>query len=122
MAVASSIKLGGVTLPSPKEQTYRRFYRGGVLMMANGAIVTDLVDNTPRHKFHLSFTYCTQAELDTITTQWDAIKNATATYTNIRNVNFTVTQPDNADMSVTPVVTAGGDIKYNIELDLEETI
>lgn len=120
MAVATIPSLGGITLPSPREQPYRRMYRGGTLLMADGSIVHDLTDNTARHSFHLSFILLTLTQLTTVTTQWDAIKNTTATYISIRGQSFTVTQPDGATLDVTPVVTAGGDIKFNVEMDLEE--
>lgn len=120
MAVATIPSLGGVQLPPPREQPYRRMYRGGTLQMADGSIVHDLVDATARHSFHLSFILLTLTQLTTVTTQWDAIKNATATYISIRGQSFTVTQPDGATLDVTPVVTAGGDIKFNVEMDLEE--
>src|SRR4051812_30006121 len=104
MAVATIPSLGGVQLPPPKDQPYKRMYRGGTLTMADGSIVHDLVDATARHSFHLSWVLLTLAQLTTVTTQWDAIRNTTATYISIRGQSFTVTQPDGAQLDVTPVV------------------
>jgi hypothetical protein len=120
MAPATIPSLGGTTLPPPKSQDYKRFYRGGVLNMADGSLVHDLVDATARHRFTLRWEYRTNADLTTIQTAWDAIKNTTATYVSVRNTSHTVTQPDSATLDVTPVVTAGGDLKFHIQLDLVE--
>lgn len=120
MATATTPTLGGVSLSAPESQTYERLFRGGTLTMADGSIVHDLVDTTVRYKFSLRWTLRTAAQKTTIQTQWDAIKNATATYTSIENTSHTVTQPEGASMRVTPRVTASGDIKFDIELDLIE--
>jgi hypothetical protein len=120
MAVATVPVLGGTTLPAPKEQPYRRIYRGGTLIMADGSIVHDLVDATARHLFRLEFVYLTATQLGTVQTAWDAIKNTTATYVSIRNTSHTVTRPDGAELEIVPVVTAGGDIKFNVTMELIE--
>lgn len=120
MATATTPVLGGTTLPMPTDQDYTRLYRGGTQQMADGSIVKDLVDTTARHKFSLKWKLKTNTELGTIQTAWDGIKNTTATYTSIRNTNHTVTQPDGAELKVTPRVVAGGDIKFDIEMELVE--
>jgi hypothetical protein len=51
---------------------------------------------------------------------WDAIKNTTATYLSIRGGSYEVTRSDGGEMEVTPVVTAGGDIKFHISFELIE--
>jgi len=120
MAVATIPTLGGVALPAPKSQDYTRLYRGGSLQMANGKIIHDLIDNTARHAFNLRFEFINNTQLGTITTAWDAIKNATATYVSVRNTSHTVTRPEDGELDVTPVVTAGGDVKYHVSMDLIE--
>jgi hypothetical protein len=120
MAVATIPVLGGTTLPAPKEQSYRRLYRGGTLMMADGSIVHDLTDATARHWFRLEWVYLTSTQLTTIQTAFDGIKNATAIYTSIRNMTHTVTRTDGGELEITPVVTAAGDIKYNVTMELVE--
>src|SRR4030095_911219 len=120
MAIATVPSLGGTALPVPKEQPYRRFYRGGTLQMADGSIIHDLVDNVARHSFRLRWEYKTNTELTTIQNAWDPIKTTTATYVSVRIPSHTVTQPDGADLSVTPVVTAAGDLKFHIEMELVE--
>ena len=120
MAVATIPTLGGTPLPKVKEQPFRRMYRGGTLQMASGKIVHDLVDNTPRHSFRLEMILLTAAELSSVLTAWDAIKNTTATYVSIRNTSHTVTQPEGAEAEAVPVVTAAGDIKYNLTFELIE--
>ena len=120
MATATQPTLGGVTLAYPAKQTYGRFFRGGTLEMADGSIVKDLVDTTVRYRFRLSWKLITSSQKSTIQTQWDAIKNTTATYVSIENTSHTVTQPDGAELEVEPVVTAGGDIKFNVSMELVE--
>jgi len=120
MAAATIPTLGATTLPAPKEQGYKRFYRGGTLTMADGSIVHDLTDATARHSFSLRWEYQTSAQLNTIQSAWDAIKNATATYVSVRNTSHVVTQPDGAQLEVTPVVTALGDLKFHVSMELVE--
>jgi hypothetical protein len=121
MATATTPTLGGVSLPMPKEQTYTRLYRGGTLEMADGSIVHDLVDATVRHRFRLRWEYLSSTEKGTIQTQWDALKNATATYLSIENVSYTVTQPEvGAGLEVTPEVVAGAEIVFHVSLELLE--
>lgn len=120
MAVATQPTLGGVTLAYPEDQNYERFFRGGTLEMADGSIVKDLVDTTVRHRFRLRWRLLTSTEKGTIQTQWDAIKDATATYLSIENASYTVTQPEGATLSVTPRVTASGEIAFDVEMELIE--
>ena len=120
MATATTPTLGGVSLPMPAEQPYVRLFRGGTLEMADGSIVKDLVDTTVRYRFTLKWKLITATQKGTIQTQWDAIKNATATYVSIENSSHTVTQPDGAELEVTPRVTAGGDIKFDVTMELIE--
>jgi hypothetical protein len=89
-------------------------------MMADGSIVHDLTDANARHQFRLEFVYLSNTQLTTLQTAWDAIKNTTATYVSIRNTSHTVTRPDGGELEVTPVVTAAGDIKFNVTMELVE--
>lgn len=120
MALATIPTLGGTALPPPKEQNYTRLYRGGSLQMANGKLVHDLVDATARHSFSLRWEYINNTQLGTITTAWDAIKNATAVYVSVRNTSHTVTRPEDGELDVTPVVTGGGDLKFHVSMELIE--
>lgn len=120
MSTATQPTLGGVTLAFPAEQSYQRLFRGGHLDMADGSIVIDLVDTTVRYRFKLRWELITSTEKGTIQTQWDAIKNTTATYVSIENTSHTVTQPDGATLDVTPRVTAAGEIAFDVALELVE--
>ena len=121
MAVASTPTLGAVALPIPKSQDYTREYRGGTLDMASGKVVHDLIDTSGRHVFRLRWEYLTAAEKTTITTQWDALKNATATYTDVEGNSYTVTQPEvGAKFDVAIEVTAAGELAYHVGLELRE--
>lgn len=120
MATATTPTLGGQALALPSEQSYSIEYRGGTLRMADGSIVHDLVDTTARYRFRLSWTLITAAQKSTILTAYAGIKNATATYVSIENTSHTVTRPDGGEPDVMPIVTAGGDVKFNLSLELIE--
>jgi hypothetical protein len=120
MAVATIPKLGATTLPPPSDQDYTPEYRGGTLQMADGSIVHDLVDANARTRFTLRWKLLTKTQKDSLLTAYATIKNTTATYISIENTSHTVTRPDGGAPKVTPVVTGGGDIKFNVELDLIE--
>jgi hypothetical protein len=120
MAVATVPTLGATTLPVPKEQSYTLTYRGGTLAMADGSIVHDLVDATARHLFRLRWELLTATELATVKTAYAGVKDATASYKSIENVTYTVTRPDGGEMTVDPVVTAAGDVKFNVTIELIE--
>ena len=78
MATATTPTWAGMRCHT-EEQGYERLFRGGTLEMADGSIVHDLVDTTVRYKFKLSWVLLTATKGDD-QTQWDAIKNTTATY------------------------------------------
>lgn len=120
MAVATIPTLGGTALPPPRDQSYTRLYKGGSLIMADGSVVHDLTDATARHSFRLEWVYLSATQLTTVQNAFDSIKNTTAVYVSIRNTSHTVTRPDGGDLEVTPVVTAGGDIKFNVSMELVE--
>lgn len=121
MATATTPTLGGVALAMPKSQDYTRAYRGGTLDMADGSIVHDLVDSSARSLFRLRWEYLTAAEFTVIQTQWDAIKNTTATYVSVTNTSHTVTQPEvGAGLDVALEVTAAGELAYHVSLELKE--
>lgn len=121
MAVATTPTLGGVALAMPKSQDYARLYRGGTLDMADGSIVHDLTDTTVRYKFRLRWEYLTAAEKTTIQTQWDAIKNTTATYVSVENTSHTVTQPEvGTELDVQIEVTSAGELAFHVSMELLE--
>ena len=120
MAVATLPVLGGTTLPPPQSHDYTRLYRGGTLIMASGRIIHDLTDATPRHRFRLSFIFLSATQLNTLHSAYDAIKNATATYTDIRAITYTVTRPDGGELDVQAAVVANGEIRYNVTMELVE--
>jgi hypothetical protein len=120
MAVATLPILGGVTLASAKEQNYKRTYRGGTLQMANGQLVRDLVDPFARHSWRLRWEFITAAQLANIQAAWDGITVAAASFTTMTGTTYQVIQPDNAELEITLVVTAGGDIKYHVAMELVE--
>ena len=120
MAVAFLPTLDGTTLPPPADQSYTRLYRGGTLTMASGKIVHDLVDDAARHRFTLNFVYLTATQLNSLQTLYHGLRSSTATFTDIRNLSYTVTRPEGGELDIQPQVTAGGDIKYHVSMELVE--
>lgn len=88
--------------------------------MASGKIIHDLTDSTARHRFRLSFIYLSAAQLNTLQSAYDGVKNQTALYVDIRNLGFTVTRPDGGELDVQAVVVANGEILYNVTMELIE--
>jgi hypothetical protein len=88
--------------------------------MASGKIVHDLIDDAARHRFGLRFIYLSATQLNSLQSLYHGLRNTTATFTDIRNLSYTVTRPEGGELDIQPQVTAGGDIKYNVSMELVE--
>lgn len=100
--------LAGQTLASPKEYKKARTYRGGRQVMASGALVTDLVNTTAKHRWELGWGLLTDAQYTTLRTAFDAIKDASGSYTDIDGVVYTVTLDETFDELENEAVKMGG--------------
>lgn len=96
MAVSAPV-LAGQTLATPKEYKRGRTYRGGRQVMASGALVTDLVSTTAKHRWELSWGLLTDAQYTTLRTAYDAIKDASGSYTDVDGTVYTVTLDEGFD-------------------------
>ena len=59
--------------------------------MADGTLVTDLVNANAKRVFTLSWTALTDAQRATLETAYAAIKDTSATYVDISGTSYTVT-------------------------------
>lgn len=96
MAVSAPV-LAGQTLAGPKEYKRARTFRGGRQVMASGALVTDLVNTTAKHRWELGWGLLTDAQYTALRTAYDAIKDTSGSYTDIDGVVYTVTLDENFD-------------------------
>ena len=107
MAVSAPV-LAGQTLASPKEYKKARTFRGGRQIMASGALVIDLVSTTAKHRWELGWALLTDAQYTTLRTAFDAIKDASGSYTDIDGVVYTVTLDQDFDELENEAVKIGG--------------
>jgi len=76
--------LAGTTLPdvnANKGFSYSVEYRGSMQALADGTVQTDLVTDTAKRTFTLSWKNITTAQRDTINTAFNAIRKASGAFT-----------------------------------------
>jgi hypothetical protein len=87
--------LGGTTLPQIARAdgyTERLELRGVDVVMASGAMATDLVNSTAKRKFELRWKALTESQVTTLETAWATVKTASVSFTSPRGGTFTVTR------------------------------
>lgn len=70
--------------------------RGSNVIMASGAMVTDLVVSTAKRKFELRWRGLTENQVSTIETAWATVYTASVSFTSPRGGSFTVTRDEGA--------------------------
>jgi len=121
--MATQPVLASNTLPWPDAvggHTVTRSYRGGVAIMASGAQVTDLVQTGEKHVIKLKWSAITSSELSTLLTAVAAVKNTSASYTDLTGTSYTVTLDGAYEVTYSSRLVAGGVIRYATELHLRE--
>ena len=89
--------LGGSTLTVPSGYTVTLSYRGGRQLMADGTLVTDLVNANAKRVFNLSWLALTDAQRSTLETAYATVKDTSATYVDISGTSYTVTLDEGGD-------------------------
>jgi hypothetical protein len=115
--------LGGTTLPqvgSSDSYTETLQLRGSDVIMASGALKTDLVTTTAKRRFELRWKGLTEAQVSTVETAWATVKTATAAFTSPRGGSFTVTHDDGAMELVQTWYKGGGVLRADITMRLRE--
>ena len=100
MALTTPV-LAGTTLTVPSGYTQTVGYRGGRQLMADGTLVTDLVNTSAKRVFELSWNALTDAQKSSLETAHAAIKDTSGSYTDISGTSYTVTLDE-----------GGGDLEF----------
>lgn len=114
--------LAGYTLPSPyADGGYQEKveYRGATVEMADGTQQTDLVQASAKRKWRVEFRIITSAQKSTVESAWDAIKDASATFTDPNGSSYSVTRDGDADLEWKWVKAASG-FRYSATIALRE--
>lgn len=121
MAVSAPI-LASQTLAVPTGYRRVRTFRGGQQMMADGTLSTDLVNTAAKHVFELSWAMMTDAQLTTLRTAFDAIKDTSGSYTDVDGTVYSVTLDENGlELDTEMVKIAGaGNYRWRTSLKLRQ--
>lgn len=89
--------LGGQTIftntyPNRYKQTAG--YRGSTSIMADGSMTTDLVNASAKLRWEIGWDWLTSAQVATLKTAVEAVKNTSGTYVDVDGTSYTVTLDD----------------------------
>jgi hypothetical protein len=115
--------LGGTTMPQiARTDGYseRVELRGSDIVMASGALATDLVNSTAKRKFELRWKGMTEAQVTTIETAWATVKTASTSFTSPRGGSFTVTRDEGSKEIELRWYGAGSTIRADVSMKLRE--
>ena len=93
MAV-SAPTLAGQSLQVPNRYKKLPGYRGGTSIMADGSMTTDLVSTSAKLRWEMGWDWLTSAQVTTLLTAVDAIKNTSGTLVDLDGTSYTVTLDD----------------------------
>jgi hypothetical protein len=122
MAITAPV-LGGTTLPQvghADSYTELLELRGSDVVMASGAMKTDLVTSTAKRKFELRWKGLTEAQVTTVETAWATVKTASVSFTSPRSGSFTVTRDQGASVLDIRWYGGGGSIRADVSMRLRE--
>jgi hypothetical protein len=115
--------LGGTTLPqvgSSDSYTETLELRGSDVIMASGAMKTDLVTSTAKRKFELRWKGLTEAQVATVETAWATVYTASVSFTSPRGGSFTVTRDNGANALDLQWYKGGGVLRADCTMRLRE--
>lgn len=123
MAITTPV-LAGYTLAQvvePDGFSYGPSYRGGSVRLASGALAYDLVSDTVKRTFELSWRNVTETERNTINTAYNAIRKTSAAFTAPDGQTATVNRAeDQVELRWSSKKFAGGVLRWSGTLRLEE--
>lgn len=123
MAITTPV-LAGYTLAQVAEPdgfSVGRSYRGGSLRLASGSLAYDLVNDTYKRTFELSWRNVTEAQRNTIDTAYNAIRKTSAAFTAPDGQTATVNRAeDQVELRWSGKKFAGGIQRWSGTLRLEE--
>ena len=123
MAITTPV-LAGYSLPQPAERdgySPGRTYRGGSMRLADGSLVYDLVNDTYKRTFELSWRNISEANRAIVDNAFNAIRKASAAFTAPDGQTATVNRAESqTDLVWSTQRAANNTIVYSGTLRLEE--
>lgn len=119
MATYAAPSLAGNSLPGPSNVEVRREYRGGRQILADGTMVTDLIDGDPKLKLIYEWAYTT--DISGIQAGYDAIKNTPGLLNHVDGAVLSVTIDNSSpDLKYSFIKVASGLIYKDVRLSMRE--
>lgn len=125
--MATQPVLGGVTLPHPSAYSTEQILQGGVLEMADGGIVIDVVSpgliGSYRTIHKLEWSMLSYANAETVTgAYWSMVDDGEAEFTSPEGNDETVTATKNVNVNRSVAKIAGGTLRYNVSFELKRIL
>lgn len=112
--------LGAYTLPHPSEYSEKQAYRGAVAEMADGSVQFDVVNDSIKKLYTLTWVLLTDAQKSTLETAFAALKLSPAFFTPPSGAAMTsVTRVGPLDAVFSATNTAEG-MRWNCSIELRE--
>lgn len=99
--MATQLVLAGTTLPWHSDYQRDREIRGVDTEMADGSIVTELVQASAKRIWRISWTSLTATQVATLENAFDAILDSSGSFTDMDGASYTVTRGADAGLPVT---------------------
>ena len=116
--------LGGQTIFTgvyPKKYRQYAGYRGGTSIMADGTLSTDLVNTSAKLRWELGWDWLTSAQVATLKTAVDAVKNASGTFVDVDGTSYTVTLDENfLELEIEMKKIAGNNQRFATTIKLRQ--
>ena len=116
--------LGGQTIfTGVYPNKYRQYagYRGGTSIMADGTMTTDLVNTSAKLRWELGWDWLTSAQVATLKTAVDAVKNASGTFVDVDGTSYTVTLDENfLELEIEMKKIAGNNQRFATSIKLRQ--
>ena len=122
--MATQPVLATKTLPWPKNEDGYAMdyeYRGASREMADASIVYDLVSDTVRRNFTLSWDDLTDTERGDIQDAWDALKSTYASFTSLTGGTYNVMRDPDSKLTFKAHSIAGGkEVRWSATIVLRQ--
>jgi len=112
--------LASKTLADPTGYTRRRTFRGGRSIMADGSMVTDLVNTSAKMVWELSWPALTDAQFINLRDAFDALKDTSGSFTDTDGTVYTVTLDEGFDTLEREFVRAKAGNRWRTSIRLRQ--
>ena len=120
MAISAPV-LASNTLAVPNRYKQYSGYRGGTSIMADGSMTTDLVSTTAKLRWEIGWDWLTSAQVATLKTAVDAVKNTSGTFVDVDGTSYTVTLDDGfLELEFEMKKVAGNNQRYATTIKLRQ--